>query len=116
MTEADLAQALRKRLYMTAPTVALVAVPNGGKRTPWAARQAKKEGLATGFPDIVALWPGGGGAFIELKSATGRVSDNQADWLARLADMGHRAAVCRTVDDAVAFLRGCGAPIRERAA
>ena len=115
MTEADLAQALRKRLYYNAPTVHLVAVPNGGKRTLWAARQAKKEGLASGFPDLVALWPARGVAFIELKLPKGKVSDNQTEWLARLDYMGHDSAVCRSVDEAVAFLRKCGAPVMERA-
>lgn len=116
MTEADLAQALRKRLYMTAPTVALVAVPNGGKRTPWAARQAKKEGLASGFPDMVALAPGGKVAFIELKTKTGRVADNQSEWLDRLGAMGFPAVVIRSVDDGVAFLKAHGFPVREWAA
>lgn len=110
-----MAQALRKRLYMTAPAVQVVAVPNAGKRTVWAARQAKKEGMATGFPDMVILWPGAGVAFIELKISKGVVSPNQADWIARLDDYGHAVAVCRSVDEAVAFLRQCGAPVLERA-
>ena len=116
MTEADLAQALRKRLYITAPTVQVVGVPNAGKRTVWAARQAKKEGMATGFPDMMLVWPGAGVAFIELKMPKGVVSDNQADWIARLDDYGHAVAVCRSVDEAVAFLRASGAPVMEQAA
>lgn len=116
MAEADLAQALRKRLYYTAPQVRLVAVPNAGKRTQWAARQAKKEGMATGFPDLIALWPDGGSAFIELKMPKGRLTDNQSEWIERLGGMGHRVAVARSVDEAVAFLKSCGAPIMEKAA
>ena len=115
MTEADLAQALRKRLYYTAPTVQVVAVPNAGKRTVWAARQAKKEGMSPGFCDLLILWPGAGVAFIELKMPKGVVSPNQADWIARLGDYGHAVAVCRSVDEAVAFLRASGAPVMERA-
>lgn len=116
MTEADLAQALRKRLYYTAPTVSLIAVPNGGKRTVWAARQAKKEGMATGFPDLVCLAPGGLVAFIELKLPKGRVNENQAEWNERLNGMGFPAAIIRSVDDGVAFLRGVGFPVREAVA
>lgn len=116
MTEADLAQAFRKRLYYTAPQVKLVAVPNAGKRTQWAARQAKKEGMATGFPDLLAIWPGGGIAFIELKMPKGRLSDNQAEWLVRLNEYGHHVEVVRSVEDGVAYLRGLGAPVMERAA
>lgn len=116
MSEADLAQSLRKRLYYTAPTVKLVAVPNAAKRSQWAAGQAKKEGMATGFPDLIALWPDGGSAFIELKTPKGRLSENQSEWIERLGAMGHRAAVARSADEAIAFLRDCGAPIMERAA
>ena len=116
MTEADLAQQLRKRLYMTAPTIHLVAVPNGGKRTPWAARQAKKEGLASGFPDLVCLAQGGLVAFVELKLPKGRVEPNQEEWHERLSYMGFPVAVVRSVDEGVAFLRGAGFPVRERAA
>lgn len=116
MAEADLAQALRKRLYYTGPRVHLVAVPNAAKRTQWAARQAKKEGMATGFPDLVALWPGGGVGFIELKMPKGRVSENQTEWLGRLFAMGHPVGVARSVDEAIALLREWGAPVMEQAA
>lgn len=114
--EADLAQAFRKRLYYSAPAVKLVAVPNAGKRTQWAARQAKKEGMSPGFPDLVALWPNAGVAFIELKIGKAKPSDNQADWLQRLDDMGHPVAIVRSVEEGVDFLRSCGAPVMERAA
>ena len=61
VTPSELAeqQALRKRLYYTAPTVQIVAVPNAARRTQWEARRAKQEGLAAGFPDLMAIWPGG---------------------------------------------------------
>lgn len=116
MTEADLAQQLRKRLYYTAPTVALVAVPNGARRTQWEARQAKKEGMASGFPDLVCLAPGGLVAFIELKLPKGKVSDVQAEWLDRLGRWGHACAVVRSVEEGVAFLKAQGFPVREAAA
>lgn len=113
--EADLAQALRKRIYYTAPQVKLVAVPNAAKRTPWAVRQAKKEGLAAGFPDLIALAPGGKVAFIELKSPKGRLTPNQSEWLALLGDMGFPVGVFRDVETTIAWLRCNGFPIREAA-
>lgn len=114
--EADLALALRKYLAWTAPRVKLVAVPNAAKRTQWAARQAKKEGMATGFPDLVALWPGGGVGFLELKVGRTPLTDNQAEWLERLVAMGHRTGVARSIDEAVTWLRTWGAPVAEQAA
>ena len=109
-------QALRKRLYYSAPSVMVVAVPNAARRTVWEARRAKQEGLAAGFPDLMAIWPGGI-AFVEMKRVKGgTVSDNQAEWIERLQGFGFPAAVCRGADAAIAFLREAGAPIGERAA
>ena len=116
-TELQEQQAFRKRLYYAAPEVKLVAVPNAARRTQWEARRAKAEGLAAGFPDLVAMWPGGGVAFIEMKRLKGGViSPNQADWIDLLGRYGFAAAVCPGADAAIAFLRQCGAPIRDRAA
>lgn len=109
-------QALRKRLYYAAPQIKLVAVPNAARRSQWEANKARQEGLAKGFPDLAAIWPGGGIAFIEMKAKTGRVSEHQQEWLDRLIAYGFRAAVCRSADAAIAFLRECGAPVREVAA
>jgi hypothetical protein len=109
-------QALRKRLYYSAPSVMVVAVPNAARRTVWEARRAKQEGLAAGFPDLMAIWPGGI-AFVEMKRVKGgTVSDNQREWIERLQGYGFPAAVCRGADAAMAFLRDAGAPIRERVA
>ena len=115
-TELQEQQLLKKWLYYAAPEIKLVAVPNAARRTPWEIRQAKKEGLAPGFCDLIALWPGGGIAFVEMKRVKGGVvSDNQAEWIERLQNYGFPAAVCRGADAAVAFLREAGAPVRERA-
>ena len=114
--EIDIQASFRKRLYYSAPQVKVVAIPNAARRTPWEVRQAKKEGLASGVPDVICLAPGGLVAWIEFKTSTGRVSDNQHEWLDLLARYGFRAAVCRSVDEAVAFLRECGFVVMERAA
>lgn len=114
--EADIVAAFKKRLYYVAPRIRVVGVPNAGKRTVWEVRQAKKEGLATGFPDLLILWPDRGVAMIEFKRPGGAVSDNQNEWHQRLILMGHRVCVAFSVDQAVDFLRQCGAPIMEQVA
>jgi hypothetical protein len=111
--EIEIQAAFRKRLYYVAPRVKVVAIPNAGRRTQWEIRQAKKEGLATGFPDVMAVWPGAGVAFIEFKRPGGVTSDNQNEWHQRLTVMGHRVCVAFSVDQAVEFLRQCGAPVME---
>lgn len=108
-------RALRKRLYYTAPQVQLVAIPNAARRTRWEAARAKAEGMATGFPDLLCLAPGGLVAFIEMKAPRGRLSEAQGEWIERLQGFGFSAAVCRSADAAVAFLRDAGFPIREAA-
>ena len=103
----------RSRARIMCPAVRLVAVPNGGKRSQWAAGQAKREGLAKGFPDLIALAPGKV-AFLEMKSAKGVVSVEQGEWIDQLHGMGFPVGVFRDADDAIEFLRGQGFPFVDR--
>lgn len=106
----------RSRARILCPAVGIVAVPNAAKRTQWAAQQAKREGMATGFPDLICLAPGGLVAFIEFKAAKGRLSDNQAEWIDRLQSMGFPCSVQRDPDEALEWLRGLGFPFVGRLA
>lgn len=107
---------LRSRCKMIAPTMRLVATPNAGKRTAWAALKAQKEGLSRGYPDLNAIWPGPGFAVLEIKDRRGSVDPDQVEWLNFLHRCGIPCGVFRSVDTAVAFLRQAGAPILEMAA
>lgn len=100
----------RSRCRIMCPGVSLIAVPNAAKRTQWAAQRAKREGLATGFPDMLCFWKGPGIAAVEFKSAGGKLSESQSEWIDRLNDMGIPATVSRNADEAVEFLRAAGAP------
>jgi len=115
MAEIDIQAKFRGSLRYVGPSVHVVAVPNAGKRTPWQQRQVKKEGLATGFPDVMCIWPGGI-CFIEFKAPKGVVSDNQREWLDRLSGYGFHATIARSVEEALGFLRECGAPVGRIAA
>jgi hypothetical protein len=110
MTEIEIVTLFRSRCRMLCPGVSIVAVPNAAKRTRWAAMNAKREGMATGFPDILCFWKGPGVAAIEFKTPKGKVSENQAEWLDRLVAMGIPATISRDADHAVEFLRASGAP------
>ena len=100
----------RSRMRMLAPAVALVAVPNAAKRGQKALNQARREGAAWGFPDMLCFWKGPGIAAIEFKAAKGKLSDNQGEWLDRLTELGIPATVSRDADHAIEFLRSAGAP------
>lgn len=104
-SEIQLVTLFRSRCRIICPGVSLVAIPNAAKRSQWAAQNAKREGMAAGFPDMMALAPGKV-AFLEFKSAKGRISDNQGEWLDRLHEMGFPCGVFRDADKAVEFLRG----------
>jgi hypothetical protein len=108
-SEIELVTLFRSRCRIMCPRVSIVAVPNAAKRTQWAAQRAKREGMQTGFPDLMALAPGLI-AFLEFKTAKGKLSDNQAEWLDRLHEMRFPCGVFRDADAAVEFLRAQGFP------
>lgn len=104
----------RVRMLATAP-VRVVATPNAGKRTAWAAMKAQREGLTAGWPDVQILWEGGR-ADIEFKARGGSLKPEQIDALNWLHRCGHPCGVFRSVDTAIAFLVRCGAPLLAEAA
>lgn len=110
VSELSIQTKFRSRVRILCPAVAIVAVPNAAKRGQKALNQARREGAAWGFPDVLCLWSGPGVAAIEFKSATGKLSDNQAEWIDRLNEMGVPTTVARDADAAIEFLRGAGAP------
>ncbi len=102
----------RARMKMLAPRVRIIAIPNAGKRTAWAAMKAKNEGLAKGFPDTEALWAGGH-AYLEFKDAIRPLESEQIDWLNWLYQAGFPCGCFRSVDTAVEFCRAAGAPFMD---
>lgn len=113
--EISIQSRLRVRLRHIAPGVRLVAIPNAGKRTAWAAMQAKREGMSKGFPDLMVCWDGGI-AFLEIKQRTGSLGTEQISWLNWLHAGGFACGCFRSVDTAIEFLRRQGAPILAQAA
>lgn len=99
----------RSRLRMRAPQVSCVAIPNAGARGQKALNQARREGAAWGFPDVMLLWAGGI-AFIEFKAAKGKLSPKQEGWLSKLVDLGFPATLARDPDEALTWLQAQGAP------
>lgn len=111
-SELQIVTRFRSRARIRCPEVSVVGIPNAAKRGQRAMNQARREGAAWGFPDVMCLWPGGGVAFIEFKREQGgRLSLNQMEWIQRLTAMGHRAIVSSDPDHALEFLRQCGAPV-----
>ncbi|MDE7389628.1 MAG: VRR-NUC domain-containing protein, partial [Lachnospiraceae bacterium] len=63
-------------------------IPNGGKRDPIEAKHLKEQGVKSGVPDLHLPVARGGyhGLYIEMKTETGRASQNQKWWLEQLAN------------------------------
>lgn len=75
----------------------LAAIPNGGHRAKRTAGQLKAEGVKPGMPDYLMPVRRGEhvGLAIELKTATGRPSPEQRQWLAHLQAQGWHAVIAR---------------------
>ena len=82
----------------------LYATPNGGKRSIGTAVKLKAEGVKAGVPDMFLAVPRGEfhGLYIELKRIKGGVtSEEQRDWLSRLALQGYDVEICRGAQAAI---------------
>lgn len=84
----------------------LFHVPNGGQRHAVVAAKLKGQGVKAGVPDLCLPVPRFGcpGLWIEMKTADGRVSTTQKDWIGYLKGAGYRVEVCRSFDEARAAL------------
>ena len=74
-----------------------IHIPNEGKRSPRMGEELKEMGMAVGFPDVFIFTPKGGmhGMAIEMKRTKGgKVSPEQAQWIADLVAQGYCACVC----------------------
>lgn len=64
----------------------------------------KAEGLKPGVADLCFMLRDGKAAWLELKTATGRLSDHQIGFRARCVELGHGWGMARSLDEAVSIL------------
>jgi hypothetical protein len=107
-SEIAIQKSCRDRVARQFPGCVVVAVPNAGKRSRWAAGRVRAEGLSKGFPDMMVLAPGRI-AFVEVK-AKGALDAEQHDWLEALHGWGHPCGVFRSQDSLAAKLTEWGFP------
>jgi hypothetical protein len=82
-------------------------VPNGGARSPIEAAIMKGLGVRAGVPDMIAVKDGKVYA-LELKAASGKVTDAQRQAIEDLRAAGAHAEVAIGLDRALAVLEGWG--------
>ena len=61
-------------------------------------------GLPDGFPDLLAIGPGGNILFIEVKTATGKQRQAQKRMQKVLTELGHTYVVARAVNDLFQYI------------
>ena len=83
------------------------AIPNGvflkDKQTAYRIiNKQKAEGMANGVPDLFICEPNDfyNGLFIEMKTKSGVLSENQRQWLTKLNKNGYLAVCCRGFEEA----------------
>jgi hypothetical protein len=84
------------------PTVIFTCAPATAK----SARQGRENklmGYLKGWPDLFFALPkkGYNGLFIELKTDRGSVQPEQRDLMQRLNDIGYKAIICRSAEEAI---------------
>ena len=84
------------------------AIPNQSNRHIHNAAKMKAEGVRSGVPDICFCLPGGRVAWLEMKTAIGRLSDTQKAFRDRVQALGHHWAMARSVDEAIPHLTEWG--------
>lgn len=77
------------------------AVPNGGIRNAWTAKNLRDEGALSGAPDLVLLVPRHGYASlcIEMKKPGGRQSDSQKTFEEAAKAFKNKYVVCYSFDE-----------------
>ncbi len=91
------------------------AVPNGGFRHLTTAMRLKKTGVKAGIPDTFLPVSRGGkhGLWIEFKSAKGKTSISQNQWIERLKIEGYEVRICFDWKSAaLATIEYLGLPIK----
>ena len=67
-------------------------------------RMDRASTVAVGAPDFVIALPAARTLWLECKSATGILREEQAVWLANLQDLGHEAHLIRSIDEFLSVL------------
>lgn len=86
----------------------VIHIPNEGKRTSHYGKNLKDMGMRRGVSDLfIALQRHGyAGAWIELKSKDGILSEDQKEFLDLMAVQGYFTRTCYSLDEAIKIIDG----------
>ena len=89
------------------------AIPNAARRTRTGRASNAIPGLLSGAPDLALCLPHGRILWLEVKTASGVLSEQQRQVHQLLLDLGHKVAVVRAVEEVRDVLRLYCVPTRE---
>ena len=100
-------------LAAAAPDLMVTHFPAGEARTAITGARLQRMGLKPGWPDYIAVLPGGRMLGLELKADKGRLSKAQEGVQEAFATLGAAYHVIRSLDDLRAVLALHGVLVRE---
>lgn len=95
---------MKELVFRLRPEVICAAIPNGAFRHRRTAAVLKATGVKRGMSDLVFIYENGQTAWLELKTPKGVLSDVQLGIQYRLGQLGHKYAVARDINQALAQL------------
>ena len=78
------------------PNLVIFAVPNGGSRNLYEAKNMKESGTLAGVADLVIVGNGGRVLFIEMKAGKNKQEDSQVLFQNKVEKLGHKYIICRS--------------------
>lgn len=92
--------------YCDIKNIPIYHIANEGKRTKYTGDLLKRMGMRKGFPDLCVPVARGKfhGFYIEMKSASGKPTNDQISWLKRLKAQGYATAICYGSQEAITLI------------
>ena len=94
--ERELQEACVKWFRLQYPNLVIFAVPNGGSRNLYEAKNMKESGTLAGVADLVIVGNGGRVLFVEMKAGKNKQEDSQVLFQNKVEKLGHKYIICRS--------------------
>ena len=78
------------------PNLVIFAVPNGGSRNLYEAKNMKESGTLAGVADLGIVGNGGKVLFVEMKAGKNKQEDSQVLFQNKVEKLGHKYIICRS--------------------
>lgn len=79
------------------PELIIFAVPNGGSRNLYEAKNLKDAGVLAGVADLIIVGNNGKIMFVEMKAGKNKQTDSQIGFQQSVEKLGHKYIICRSL-------------------